>query len=172
MVENQQLNIPCISSTVAKENWSHSMKIGLCSARGLEYYCLWIDEHSISNVPLLEANYEQSIYRAACTSPGITGKQHCRLSVDDARVYLSVTQSSTCQRSTRMASESTAATVTIRLWAPRGCVTAASTYCRSRCVNVPSFPLLLPVIIRYWWIATHTRYYDASTRRQHDHIWA
>lgn len=77
MVENRQLTIPFISSTVVEENWTRLLaKLGQCSARGLDYYCLLIDEHSISYVSTLEANYGQSFSRAACTSPDTTGKEY------------------------------------------------------------------------------------------------
>ena len=77
MVENQQLTVPFISSTVVEENWTRLLaKLGQCSARGLDYYCLLIDKHSISYVSILEDIYAQSLSRAACTSPDITGKEY------------------------------------------------------------------------------------------------
>ena len=77
MVENRQLTIPFISSTVVEENWTRLLaKLGQCSARGLDYYCLLIDEHSISYVSFRKANYGQSFNRAACTSPDITGREY------------------------------------------------------------------------------------------------
>ena len=77
MVENRQLTIPFISSTVVEENWTRLLaKLGQCSARGLDYYCLLIDEHSSSYVSFRKANYGQSFNRAACTSPDITGKEY------------------------------------------------------------------------------------------------
>ena len=132
MVENQKLGIPiCCSSTVVKVNWTHSTKNGVCTERGMEYCDSRVGGFSISDVSFFKQfmsnQIQSSMHLAQASQAKSIGR---RLLMNDARVNSRVTQPSMCQRSTfarkRMTNESTAATVTIRLRAPRWSVTAVS----------------------------------------------